>query len=100
MRRHAMCSRLTQSVPGAGNDLTDEITPIEAGLKWTIGKNRREKCDFLGGEVLALPDLCFVASVFRVIVRRLSSRCFTEHRSIAVRGKMLILPADHPQAVQ
>lgn len=35
-----------------GNDLTDEITPIEAGLKWTIGKNRREKCDFLGGEVI------------------------------------------------
>ena len=36
---------------GAGNDLTEEITPIEAGLKWTIGKRRRDACDFLGGEV-------------------------------------------------
>ena len=35
----------------AGNDLNEDITPIEAGLKWTIGKNRREACDFLGGEV-------------------------------------------------
>ena len=35
----------------AGNDLTEEITPIEAGLKWTIGKRRRDACDFLGGEV-------------------------------------------------
>jgi aminomethyltransferase len=35
----------------SGNDLTDDITPVEAGLKWAIGKNRREKCDFLGGEV-------------------------------------------------
>ena len=24
---------------------------MEAGLTWTIGKSRREACDFLGGEV-------------------------------------------------
>ena len=35
----------------AGNDLNEDITPIEAGLKWTIGKRRRDACDFLGGEV-------------------------------------------------
>jgi aminomethyltransferase len=35
-----------------GNDLNEDITPIEAGLKWTIGKSRRDKCDFLGGEVI------------------------------------------------
>lgn len=35
----------------AGNDLNEDITPIEAGLKWTIGKRRRDDCDFLGGEV-------------------------------------------------
>lgn len=35
----------------AGNDLNEDTTPIQAGLKWTIGKNRREKCDFLGGDV-------------------------------------------------
>ncbi|DBA76327.1 TPA: hypothetical protein ACH3X1_010039 [Trebouxia sp. C0004] len=34
-----------------GNDLNEDITPIEAGLKWTIGKRRRDACDFLGGEV-------------------------------------------------
>ena len=43
----------------AGNDLNEDITPIEAGLKWTIGKNRRETCDFLGGEVGTLR--CHVA---------------------------------------
>ncbi|KAK9864651.1 hypothetical protein WJX84_008674 [Apatococcus fuscideae] len=35
-----------------GNDLTDETTPVEASLTWTIGKNRRDACDFLGGEII------------------------------------------------
>ncbi|KAK3267270.1 hypothetical protein CYMTET_24161 [Cymbomonas tetramitiformis] len=35
-----------------GNDLTQDITPLEAGLAWTIGKRRREAWDFLGGDVL------------------------------------------------
>ncbi|GAB4815542.1 hypothetical protein N2152v2_002588 [Parachlorella kessleri] len=35
-----------------GNDLTEDITPIEAGLTWTVGKRRREAFDFLGGEVI------------------------------------------------
>ncbi|KAL6758793.1 hypothetical protein V8C86DRAFT_2587918 [Haematococcus lacustris] len=35
-----------------GNDLDESITPIEAGLAWTVGKRRREKFDFLGGEVI------------------------------------------------
>lgn len=34
----------------AGNDLNEDITPIEAGLTWTVGKRRREACDFLGGD--------------------------------------------------
>ncbi|CAL8472131.1 g11673 [Coccomyxa elongata] len=33
-----------------GNDLDEGKTPVEAGLTWTIGKRRREACDFLGGE--------------------------------------------------
>lgn len=37
-----------------GNDLNEDITPIEASLTWTIGKRRREKFDFLGGEVRVL----------------------------------------------
>ena len=41
-----------------GNDLNEDITPIEAGLKWTIGKRRRDACDFLGGEVGACLLLC------------------------------------------
>ena len=39
----------------AGNDLNEERTPVEAGLTWTIGKKRREACDFLGGEVSTQP---------------------------------------------
>jgi len=35
-----------------GNDLEQHISPIEAGLTWTIGKRRRELCDFVGGEVI------------------------------------------------
>ena len=37
-----------------GNDLNEDITPIEAGLKWTIGQRRRDACDFIGGEVRVL----------------------------------------------
>lgn len=36
-----------------GNDLNEDITPIEAGLTWTVGKRRREAFDFLGGQVRA-----------------------------------------------
>jgi len=35
-----------------GNDLNEDITPPEAGLTWTIGKARREKFDFIGGEII------------------------------------------------
>ena len=35
----------------AGNDLNEDITPIQAGLAWTVGKRRREAFDFLGGQV-------------------------------------------------
>lgn len=41
----------------AGNDLDEGKTPVEAGLTWTIGKRRREKCDFLGGEVCFSLDI-------------------------------------------
>jgi hypothetical protein len=34
-----------------GNDLNEDITPIQAGLAWTVGKRRREAFDFLGGQV-------------------------------------------------
>jgi aminomethyltransferase len=36
----------------AGNDLNEETTPLEASLKWTIGKRRRDKMDFIGGEAI------------------------------------------------
>jgi len=35
-----------------GNDLTEDISPIEAGLAWCVGKRRREAFDFLGGKVI------------------------------------------------
>ena len=41
-----------QTAVAHGNDLNEDIGPIEAGLTWTIGKSRREKCDFVGGDVI------------------------------------------------
>lgn len=33
-----------------GQDLDEDTTPVEAGLSWVIGKDRREKADFIGAE--------------------------------------------------
>ncbi|KAL4075276.1 hypothetical protein V8B97DRAFT_1559608 [Scleroderma yunnanense] len=33
-----------------GNDLDEDTTPVEAGLTWVIGKDRRESGDFIGAE--------------------------------------------------
>eukprot|EP00126_Sphaerothecum_destruens_P005010 Sdes_comp18502_c0_seq1m8524 len=35
-----------------GNDIDETTTPIEAGLKWTIGKKRLESGGFLGSDVI------------------------------------------------
>lgn len=35
-----------------GHELTEEITPIEADLRWTIPKRRREAKDFPGAEII------------------------------------------------
>jgi len=35
-----------------GNDITEETSPIEASLLWTIAKKRRTACNFLGGEAI------------------------------------------------
>lgn len=35
-----------------GNDLDESRTPVDAGLTWTIGKRRRDACDFIGGDVI------------------------------------------------
>lgn len=38
-----------------GHDLNENISPIEAGLTWTIGKNRREINEnnrFLGDDII------------------------------------------------
>ena len=43
------CDRFALLCCSEGNDLNEDITPVEAGLTWTIGKRRREACDFLGG---------------------------------------------------
>lgn len=48
-----------------GNDLDENITPIEAGLAWTVGKRRREKFDFLGGEVRRVVGVMAVGVVMR-----------------------------------
>lgn len=33
-----------------GQDLDEDTTPVEAGLTWVIGKDRRENGDFIGAE--------------------------------------------------
>jgi len=35
-----------------GHDLNEQISPVEAGLTWTIGKRRREEGGFLGADVI------------------------------------------------
>ncbi|KAG6513471.1 aminomethyltransferase, mitochondrial-like [Zingiber officinale] len=35
-----------------GNDMEQNITPVEAGLSWAIGKRRRAEGGFLGSEVI------------------------------------------------
>ncbi|KAF9558358.1 glycine cleavage system T protein [Agrocybe pediades] len=35
-----------------GNDLDETTTPVEAGLSWVIGKDRREKGGFIGAETV------------------------------------------------
>eukprot|EP00177_Eucheuma_denticulatum_P007387 GFKZ01013445.1.p1 GENE.GFKZ01013445.1~~GFKZ01013445.1.p1 ORF type:complete len:459 (-),score=45.37 GFKZ01013445.1:1158-2381(-) len=35
-----------------GNDIDETISPVEAGLTWTIGKRRREEGGFLGADVI------------------------------------------------
>lgn len=33
-----------------GNDLDEDTTPVEAGLTWVIGKDRKENGDFIGAD--------------------------------------------------
>ena len=35
-----------------GNDIDEQITPIEADLAWTIGKRRRQLADFPGAKII------------------------------------------------
>lgn len=35
-----------------GQDLDENTTPVEAGLTWVIGKDRRENGDFIGAEAV------------------------------------------------
>lgn len=35
-----------------GNDLNEDITPVEAGLSWTVAKTRRAAGGFLGADVI------------------------------------------------
>lgn len=42
--------RLEAALPLYGNDLNNETTPIEAGLKWTVAKNKVE--EYSGKEVI------------------------------------------------
>jgi aminomethyltransferase len=39
-----------------GNDLNDDISPVEGALTWTIGQRRRKEGGFLGAEHI-LPQI-------------------------------------------
>jgi glycine cleavage system T protein (aminomethyltransferase) len=45
--------RLEAGLPLYGQDLTAEVTPMEAGLSWAIPKSHREGGDFVGAVALA-----------------------------------------------
>jgi len=68
-----------------GNDLDMHISPIEAGLTWTVSKSRREACNFVGGEVIKqqLAD--------GVGIRRIG---LTIEKGAPARGGALILNSD------
>ena len=44
--------RLEAGLSLCGQDLTEETTPIEAGLSWTINSRRREEANFPGAEAV------------------------------------------------
>ncbi len=44
--------RLEASLCLYGNDLSETITPVEADLRWTMPKRRREAMDFPGAEII------------------------------------------------
>lgn len=44
--------RLEAGLNLMGHDMTPDITPIEAGLAWSVGKRRREEGGFPGAEVI------------------------------------------------
>lgn len=35
-----------------GSDITDETTPVEAGLTWVVSKERRQQANFPGSDVI------------------------------------------------
>ena len=44
--------RLEAGLSLYGNDLTEEITPVEAKLLWAIDKIRLDKCNFNGSKII------------------------------------------------
>lgn len=42
--------RIEAGLARYGYDISEDVTPIEASLGWTVGHRRREKFDFLGGD--------------------------------------------------
>lgn len=76
--------------------MNEDITPVEAGLKWTIGARRRDACDFLGGEVCNVA--CESPSCWRVKnAAAASQQCCRSHARDAamLADKRICYPAVH-----
>ncbi len=71
-----------------GHELSPEISPIEAGLAWTIGKRRRESGGFPGAEV--------IQRQLRDGPPRQRCGLLVEGRSIAREGTPVLDPAGAP----
>lgn len=79
--------RLEASLCLYGNDLNETITPVEADLRWTMPKRRREAKDFPGGDII-MDQYNNGPSRIRVGLRAEGRRPVRDHTSLrTIAGK-------------
>ncbi|MDP2204838.1 MAG: glycine cleavage system aminomethyltransferase GcvT [Alphaproteobacteria bacterium] len=71
-----------------GHDLDEDTTPVEANLKWTIAKRRREEANFAGAEVI-LKQLADGTARLRVALKPEGKAPVREGAEIHAGGKKI-----------